>query len=116
MSVQQKEQEIAESRVENEREILRGKAKTDAERVQASVVRETLRQNLVTLQAENKKQEADTELVFGSISRDNPLNLDSLMPEGGVIFSGGVQNDFIAFDSGCSVEVGVPAKVGRLII
>ncbi len=61
LSVQQKEQEIAESRVENEREILRGKAKTDAERVQASIDRETQRQNLVTLQAENKKQEADTE-------------------------------------------------------
>jgi len=58
---EQKEQEIAESRVENEREILRGKAKTDAERVQASIDRETQRQNLVTLQAENKKQEADTE-------------------------------------------------------
>ncbi len=61
LSVQQKEQEIAESRDENEREILRGKAKTDAERVQASIDRETQRQNLVTLQAENKKQEADTE-------------------------------------------------------
>ncbi len=61
LSVQQKEQEIAESRVENEREILRGKAKTDAERVQANIDRETQRQSLVTLQAENKKQEADTE-------------------------------------------------------
>jgi len=30
-------------------------------RVQASIDRETQRQNLVTLQAENKKQEADTE-------------------------------------------------------
>ena len=57
-----------------------------------------------------------TELVFGSISDHNPLNLESLMPEDGVIFSDGVQKDFIAFNSGCSVEVGVSAKVGRLII
>ena len=61
LSVQQKEQEIAESRVENEREILRGKAKTDAERVQANIDRETQRQSLVALQADNRKQEADTE-------------------------------------------------------
>lgn len=59
--VQQKEQEIAESRVENEREILRAKAKTNAEQVQASIDRETQRQSLVSLQAENKKQEFDTE-------------------------------------------------------
>lgn len=61
LSVQQKEQEIAESRVENEREILRGKAKTDAERVQANIDRETQRQSLVALQSDNRKQEADTE-------------------------------------------------------
>ncbi len=61
LSVQQKEQEIAESRVENEREILRGKAKTSAEQVKASIDRETQRQSLVALQAENKKQESDTE-------------------------------------------------------
>lgn len=61
LSVQQKEQEIAESRIQNERQILRGKAKTDAERVQANIDRETQRQSLVTLQAENRKQEADTE-------------------------------------------------------
>jgi hypothetical protein len=61
LSVQQKEQEIAESRVENEREILRGKAMTDAERVQASIDRETQRQSLVQLQSDNRKQESDTE-------------------------------------------------------
>lgn len=61
LSVQQKEQEIAESRVENEREILRGKAMTDAERVQASIDRETQRQSLVALQSDNRKQESDTE-------------------------------------------------------
>lgn len=57
-----------------------------------------------------------TELAFGSINNDNPLQLESLMPENGVMFSDGIQNDFIAFNSGCSVEVGISDRVGRLII
>ncbi len=61
LSVQQKEQEISESRVENERAILRGKAKTEAERIQATIDKETQRQNLVSLQSENKKHESDAE-------------------------------------------------------
>ncbi|MBL4673329.1 MAG: hypothetical protein JKX81_13815 [Arenicella sp.] len=57
-----------------------------------------------------------TELVFGSINYENPLKLESLMPENGVMFSDGIQTDFIAFNSGCSVTVGISKRVGRLII
>ncbi len=57
-----------------------------------------------------------TELVFGSIDNDNPLELESLMPENGVMFSDGIQNDFIAFNSGCTAKVGISERVGRLII
>jgi hypothetical protein len=57
-----------------------------------------------------------TELVFGSIDNNNPLKLESLMPENGVMFSDGIQNDFIAFNSGCTVTVGISDRVGRLII
>ncbi len=57
-----------------------------------------------------------TDLVFGSIDKHMPLNLESLMPENGVMFSDGIQKDFIAFNSGCSVEVGISKRVGRLII
>ena len=57
-----------------------------------------------------------TELVFGSIDNDNPLELESLMPENGVMFSDGIQKDFIAFNSGCTVTVGISKRVGRLII
>jgi len=39
-----------------------------------------------------------------------------LMPENGVMFSDGIQKDFIAFNSGCSVEIGISDRVGRLII
>ena len=57
-----------------------------------------------------------TKLVFGSIDNDNPLELESLMPENGVMFSDGIQNDFIAFNSGCLVKVGISERVGRLIV
>ena len=57
-----------------------------------------------------------TELVFGSVDTNKPLKLESLMPENGVMFSDGLQNDFIAFNSGCTVEIGVSKKIGRLII
>ena len=57
-----------------------------------------------------------TDLVFGAINKDKPLRLESLMPENGVMFSDGIQKDFIAFNSGCSVEIGISDRVGRLII
>ncbi|MFQ3244263.1 MAG: NAD kinase [Arenicella sp.] len=57
-----------------------------------------------------------TDLVFGSIDNDKHLELESLMPENGVMFSDGIQKDFIAFNSGCTVTVGISKKFGRLIV
>lgn len=57
-----------------------------------------------------------TDLVFGEVTENNPLKLESLMPENGVIFSDGIESDYIAFNSGCAVEVGISNKVGRLIV
>lgn len=61
LSVQQKEQEIEESRIENERTILRGKAETERERLQAEIGAETQRKDLVELNAENSREQADAE-------------------------------------------------------
>jgi regulator of protease activity HflC (stomatin/prohibitin superfamily) len=60
-SVQQKEQEIEESRVENERTLMRATLETERERLQAGIEAENQRQELVTLQVGNKRQEADAE-------------------------------------------------------
>lgn len=59
--VQQKEQEIEESRIENERTLLRAQTATERERLQAEIEEETQRQALVALQVENRKHEADSE-------------------------------------------------------
>ncbi len=61
LSVQQKEQEIEESRIANERAILRGKAETEQEGIQAEIDAEEARKALVLLNVENKKQEADSD-------------------------------------------------------
>ena len=61
LSVQQKEQEIAESLILNERTIQRGKVETERERLQAEIAAETQRKELVALNSENSRQQADAE-------------------------------------------------------
>ncbi|MEZ5449794.1 MAG: SPFH domain-containing protein [Thiolinea sp.] len=61
LSVQQKEQEIAESRIANERTLLRASAETERERLQASIEAETQRKSLVTLEVDNSRQQSDAE-------------------------------------------------------
>jgi len=59
--IQQKEQEIEESRIHNERSLLRGVAETERERIQSEIEREGQRQSLVELAAVNSRKEADAE-------------------------------------------------------
>ncbi len=61
LSVQQKEQEIEESRIANERAVLRGESETEQERIQAQIDAEARRKELVILNAENSKQNANAE-------------------------------------------------------
>lgn len=55
-------------------------------------------------------------LVFGTTSAKTPLKIVSLMPENGVIFSDGVERDFLAFTSGITAEIGIAERVGRLVV
>ena len=57
----QVEQEIEESRIENERTLLRAQAETERERLQARIAEETQRKDLVNTQMENRQKEADAE-------------------------------------------------------
>ncbi len=58
----------------------------------------------------------EARLVFGEINASKPLGLSSLMPENGVIFSDGIETDFLDFNSGAKAVVTVAEKQGRLII
>lgn len=70
LSIQQKEQEIEESRVENERSLLRAKVEVERERLQAGIEAESQRQELVALEVENRRREADAE-AYGIAARMN---------------------------------------------
>lgn len=56
-----------------------------------------------------------TQLVFGEVTREKTLLLESLMPEKGVIFSDGIEEDCIPFNSGTIATIGIAAKKGLLV-
>jgi hypothetical protein len=55
-------------------------------------------------------------LVCGRITPDTPLILSSEMPEGGVIFSDGVESDFIAFNAGSIATIGLSPRKTQLVV
>ncbi|MBR1482231.1 MAG: sugar kinase [Ruminococcus sp.] len=55
-------------------------------------------------------------LVFGKVSRNTPLKIASQMAYNGVIFSDGMEQDCIEFNSGAAVEIGVCHHTGNLVI
>lgn len=54
-------------------------------------------------------------LVFGKI-KNSPLQITSQMPEGGVIFSDGIEQDFLQFNSGIEAKISVASQKGYLVI
>jgi NAD kinase len=55
-------------------------------------------------------------LVFGRVDAGHPLTLRSFMPENGVIFSDGIEADYVAFNSGVEARIGVAERRGRLVV
>lgn len=55
-------------------------------------------------------------LVFGRITRHSHLSVTSQMPEHGVIFSDGIEADFLEFNSGIVVELCIAEKKGYLVM
>nr|WP_320190440.1 SPFH domain-containing protein [uncultured Desulfobacter sp.] len=54
-------------------------------------------------------------LVFGDITQKKLLEIESMMPENGVIFSDGIENDCIAFNSDTIAKIGLSKKAGQLV-
>lgn len=55
-------------------------------------------------------------LVFGAIEGEEVLRLESHMPENGVVFSDGIESDYLNFNSGTVLTVGVAADHGQLVV
>ena len=54
-------------------------------------------------------------MVFGKVTPEAPLILESQMAENGVIFSDGMENDFLEFNSGTQATIDVAERKGVLI-
>jgi len=54
-------------------------------------------------------------ITFGKITSATPLVLVSHMPENGVIFSDGIESDFLHFNSGTQATIAVAQKKGHLV-
>ena len=57
-----------------------------------------------------------TNLVFGKVSPDEPLRIESLMGENGVIFSDGMESDFLVFNSGTEAVIMLAEKRGHIVV
>lgn len=57
-----------------------------------------------------------SDLVFGEVSARQPLVIRSLMPENGVVFSDGVESDFLEFNSGTAVTISPSSIRGKLVV
>jgi len=56
------------------------------------------------------------DIVFGKITEACPLKILSQMPENGVIFSDGIESDYLQFNSGIQAAITVAEKKGHLVI
>lgn len=54
-------------------------------------------------------------LVFGRITGEMPLQLESQMAENGVLFSDGIEKDYLEFNSGTQAVIGIAERKGVLV-
>lgn len=59
---------------------------------------------------------SSAEIVFGHATREEPLVLRSRMPEHGVIFSDGMESDFLRFSAGLQATISIADRQGRLVV
>jgi NAD kinase len=56
------------------------------------------------------------ELVAGYLDEGRELGIESLMPESGVIFSDGIESDFLPFTSGTIARIKASKQTARLVV
>lgn len=59
---------------------------------------------------------SQSNMVFGVIKPDEPLILNSYMTENGVIFSDGIENDYVKFNAGHTTTINVSENKARLVV
>ena len=56
------------------------------------------------------------EIIHGKIDADKPLEIVSHMPQNGVIFSDGIEEDRLEFNSGTTATIGLADRTLRLVV
>jgi len=56
------------------------------------------------------------DIIAGVIEQQQALELESLMPSGGFIFSDGMEADFLQFNSGSTVSIKTAAEIAQLVM
>lgn len=56
-----------------------------------------------------------TGITAGIIKNQDKLTIESLMPTSGVIFSDGIESDFIKFNSGSIVTIGIAKETAKIV-
>ncbi len=61
-------------------------------------------------------QRTSATVIFGQVTREQPLVLTSQMAENGVIFSDGIEKDFLEFNSGTKALITLAEREGNLVV
>lgn len=72
-------------------------------------------QLLFTVREPFKSIRTQTDVVVGLVDAKHPLTIESMMPSGGVIFSDGIESDYLRFNSGTIVMVGIAKETAALV-
>jgi NAD kinase len=59
---------------------------------------------------------SDATMVFGAIVENDCLSIVSQMPEDGVIFSDGIESDYLEFSSGLEARISLAERRGLLVV
>ncbi len=63
-----------------------------------------------------KSIRTQADISVGLINNQKHLRIESLMPTGGIIFSDGIESDFLQFNSGTIATIGIAKETANLII
>lgn len=61
-------------------------------------------------------RQTQCDLVFGEVTREQPLRIRSIMADNGVLFSDGIESDFLEFNSGTEAEITIAPPKGILVV
>jgi hypothetical protein len=62
-----------------------------------------------------KSIRTQTDLTIGVINKNKKLTIESLMPNNGIIFSDGIEKDFLKFNSGTIATISISGETARLV-